>query len=209
VLAGGAFDADADLATYLGGSRAVVGHTPGFVSHFDSMDMAERQAMTLQFLRPAQIDRAGNLNTSRIGSLDHPNVRFPGGLATADVPSLLPRVIAYLPDQRSRNVVADVSYRTGPGHGLTAGRFAAKGVESLVTDLACFRFEEGHVSVSSIHPWVEAADFFERTGFEVEVSDRTPRTPLPSTGQLEVLESIDPEGIRQREIRNVPVEKRG
>ena len=28
------------------------------------MDMAERQAMTLQFLRPAQIDRAANANTA-------------------------------------------------------------------------------------------------------------------------------------------------
>ena len=104
VLAGGGFDVDGGADVWLGSRDATDGKVVGYVSHFDSMDMAERQTMTMQFLRPAQIDSRGNLNTSRIGPRSAPQVRFPGGLATADVPSLLPRVVAYHPKHQKRNL---------------------------------------------------------------------------------------------------------
>ena len=53
VLVGGAVSPAATLATAC--ARDFAGRTPGFVPHLDTMDMAERQAMTLQFLRPAQV----------------------------------------------------------------------------------------------------------------------------------------------------------
>src|SRR5581483_7529742 len=59
VLVGGAVSPAATLLECLGGPAALAGRTPGYVPHLDTMDMAERQAMTLQFLRPAQVDGEG------------------------------------------------------------------------------------------------------------------------------------------------------
>ena len=73
-LAGGAFDLDGPAEVWLGPRGATTGKVVGYVSHFESMDMAERQTMTLQFVRPAQVDSYGNLNTSRIGSRSAPQV---------------------------------------------------------------------------------------------------------------------------------------
>jgi hypothetical protein len=73
LLVGGAVDPDADFATVLGGAAAMQGHTAGFVPHLESMGMAESRQMTVQIMRPAQIDGHGNLNTSRIGPRERPN----------------------------------------------------------------------------------------------------------------------------------------
>ena len=58
VVVSGAISPRADVAECMGGAGALGGRAAGFVSHLESMEMAERQAMTLQFLRPAQVDAA-------------------------------------------------------------------------------------------------------------------------------------------------------
>jgi len=204
VLVGGAMDPDADLATVLAGSRAVLRRTPGFVSHLDSMDMAERQAMTLQFLRPAEVDGRGNLNTSRIGPAAAPAVRFPGGLATGDVPALLPRVVAYLPRHRRRNLPPRVSCVTGAAAGWDADRFRARGVTLLVTDLAVIAFDERGATLRSVHPGVEVAAVLDATGFTIAVGDDVEVTPGPDALERAALARIDPDGVRARELRARP-----
>jgi acyl CoA:acetate/3-ketoacid CoA transferase beta subunit len=92
VLVGGAVSPRATLAECL--RHEIEGRTPGFVPHLDTMDMAERQAMTLQFLRPAQVGPDGSANTSRVQAGDR-LVRFPGGLALGDVVNLMPRIVLY------------------------------------------------------------------------------------------------------------------
>lgn len=204
VLAGGAVDVDGDVDTWMSGPRATLGRTPGYVSHFDSMDMAERQAMTLQFLRPAQVDAVGNLNTSRIGPLEAPAVRFPGGLATADVPSLLPRVIAYHPDHQKRSLPHRVDWVTGAGAGRPSRHHHSSGTVALVTDLAVVEFSEQAARVASIHPWTTRDQIQQNTGFDIEVRQDTPRTPWPDGNEVEALSAIDPNRRRNAEIRTGP-----
>jgi glutaconate CoA-transferase subunit B len=201
ILAGGVLDARVDLATYLGGAMAAVGRAPGFVSHFESMDMAERQAMTLQFLRPAQVDGRGNLNTSRIGDRRSPRVRFPGGLATADVPTLLPRLVAYLPDHRIRNLPERVSFRTGAGGGWSGGQYAARGVVTLVTDLAVIRFDADGATLASVHGWTTPEEVLSLTGFPLTVPDSVPVSPESDEQQLMALPTIDAGVLRTAEMR--------
>ena len=201
VLAGGVLDASVDLATYSRGASATVGHTPGFISHFESMDMAERQAMTLQFLRPAQVDRRGNLNTSRIGDRRSPRVRFPGGLATADVPSLLPRLVAYLPHHEIRNLPSEVSFLTGRGKGWSEDAYLARGVVTLVTDLAVFRFGAGGANLTSIHEWTTIDEVLSHMEFAPVVPDTVPISPEPNEAQRDVLGFLDGQGSRRSEIR--------
>ena len=200
VLAGGGFDVDGGADIWLGSRDATSGRVAAYVSHFDSMDMAERQTMTLQFIRPAQIDSFGNLNTSRIGPRPDPKVRFPGGLATADVPSLLPRIIAYHPKHQLRNVPERVSFITGGGAGTADGRRASAGVVTLVTDLGIIDFGDGQPALRSVHPWSSPSEIAERTGFVLRSGDHLDVTPAVSDGEASILEVVDAGRLRDGEV---------
>lgn len=199
VLVGGAVDPRADLATCLAGARALVGHTAGFVPHLDTMGMAEDQRMTLQFLRPGQVDGRGNLNTSRVGAGDR-TVRLPGGLATADVPRLLPRIVVYLPRHRRRSLPARVDVVTGPGGGWDDGRYRARGTVCLVTDMAVVRFERDGATLASVHPGVDVDEVVAETGFELKGIASAGTTPTPTVEQRQQLDRVDPQGVRGKEI---------
>ncbi len=200
VLAGGALDVDGDVDVWMGGPTSTAGRTPGFVAHFDSMDMAERQNMTLQFLRPAQIDAAGNLNTSRIGTRSKPISRFTGGLATADVPALLPRVVAYHPDHLARSLPDRVDWVTGSGAGWSGERYQAAGTVAVVTDLAVIEFARGEGRVASIHPWTDAQEIQRNTGYDAGGHEDAPWTPVPDERELALLATLDPNRRRDSEV---------
>lgn len=199
LLVGGAVDPRADLATCLGGSRALVGRTAGFMPHLDTMGMAESQTMTLQFLRPAQVDGEGNLNTSRVQGRSGP-VRLPGGLATADVPRLLPRIVVYLPRHRRRALPGHVDVVTGPGGGWDQDQHRALGPVCLVTDMAVIRFTEDGARLASVHPGIDVDDVVEATGFDLQNVGSATSTPMPSDAAMAALEQLDPRGVRGKEI---------
>ena len=200
VLAGGGFDVDGGADVWLGSRDATAGRVPAYVSHFDSMDMAERQTMTLQFIRPAQIDSHGNLNTSRIGERPAPQVRFPGGLATADVPSLLPRIIAYHPKHQVRNLPERVSFITGNGAGTADQRHASAGVVRVVTDLGVIDYRDGSPTLRSVHPWSSPSEIAAKTGFVLRSDDHAELTTPVSDGEASVLEVVDAGRLRDGEV---------
>ena len=202
VLAGGALNVDGDVDVWLGGPASTLGRTPGYVTHFDSMDMAERQSMTVQFLRPAQVDGGGNLNTSRIGGVARPEVRFPGGLATADVPSLLPRVIAYLPDHRRRSLPERVAWVTGNGRGWTGANVRARGVVSLVTNRGVIDFTDNGPLLRCAHPWSSADDVAQHTGFTMSGLEDAIVTEPPTPDERSALTVMDPGRRRDVEVKS-------
>jgi glutaconate CoA-transferase subunit B len=201
LLVGGAVDPAADLATCLGGSRSMVGHTAGFVPHMDTMDMAERQSMTLQILRPGQVDGQGAMNTSRIGPARQPRLRFPGGLATADVPGLLPRLVAYLPRHALRSLPEHVDCVTAAAGGVTTPRYRSRGVVTLVTDRAVVDFVDGRARLRTVHRGVDVAKLLAETGFPLEGVEDAAVSPGLDEEQAEAIRAIDPEGLRGRELR--------
>lgn len=196
VLVGGAVDPDADLATCLAGPAALAGHTTGWVAHLDTMGMAESRAMTVQFLRPAQVDGWGNLDTSRVVSGVR-SVRLPGGLATADVPSLLGRLVVYLPRHQRRALPPAVDVITGgaqpPGSGT-------RGAIRLISDLAVIGLGSGGAKVESIHPGVDPGEVKDQTGFALQGLGSAVTTPRPSSAVLAALDRLDPDGIRTKEL---------
>jgi glutaconate CoA-transferase subunit B len=200
VLAGGAFDVDGDAEVWLGSRDATTGRVVGYVSHFDSMDMAERQAMTLQFVRPAQVDSHGNLNTSRIGPRSSPKVRFPGGLATADVPSLLPRIIAYHPKHQLRNLPERVSFITGAGVRTADKTYPSAGVATIVTDLGIIDLDNGQPKLRSVHPWSSPSEIGESTGYPLTMGDDVAVTPPVTSGEASALRLVDPGRRRDVEL---------
>jgi len=199
LLVAGALSPDADLLTCLRGAAALIGRTAAFVPHILTMEMAERRSMTLQFLRPAQIDGAGNANTSRISSADGSVRRLPGGLATADVWRILPRVVVYHTDHRERSLPDKVSFLTGAGGGdPQRGTF---GPTRLVTDRAVFSFTGDGAHLESLHAGEDLDELHRDTGFSFTVNDTVITTAEPSPAELSALEQVDPHAIRELELR--------
>jgi glutaconate CoA-transferase subunit B len=198
VIVAGAVSPDADLATCLGGAAALAGRTPGYAVHLVTMEMAERRTMTMQFLRPAQVDGAGNANTSAIVRDGVVATRLPGGLATADVLRILPRVVLYHTDHRPRSLPERVSFRTAAGGGdRQAG---TRGPVRLITDRAVFTFTESGAELESVHPGVTVQEVREQTGFAVGDSP-VPDTEGPREAELEALGQLDPHALRELELR--------
>jgi acyl CoA:acetate/3-ketoacid CoA transferase beta subunit len=201
VLVAGAVSPEATLRDCLGGPAAFAGRTPGFVPHLDTMDMAERQAMTLQFLRPAQVGRDGSANTSRAES-GGKLVRLPGGLALADVPNLLPRIVLYHTAHEPRALPRDVGFRTGAGGGIERGGYRALGPTKLITDRCVIKFGPGGPQLESIHAAEEVESVLAATGFPLVVGD-SPETPPPTDVELAALQDVDPERLRELEFRSL------
>lgn len=199
VLVGGALSPDADLATCLRGAPALQGRTPAFVSHLLTMEQAERGAMTLQFLRPAEVDGAGNANTSRIVDADGRLARrLPGGLATADVFQILPRVVLYHTDHRPRSLPARVSYVGGAGGGSPTG--GTRGPVRLVTDRAVFAFTPAGARLESVHPDDDVDSVLAATGFAADAADAVETEP-PRPEELAALAELDAHALRELELR--------
>lgn len=198
LLVAGALSPDADLITCMHGAAALSGRTAAFVPHVLTMEMAERQAMTLQFLRPAQIDGAGNANTSRIPGADGSVRRLPGGLATADVWRILPRVVVYHTDHRKRSLPDRVGFITGAGGGDS--RRGTLGPTCLITDRAVFRFTPAGARLESLHPGEDLDAVRGDTGFAFAVTE-TVVTAEPSPKELAALDEVDPHAIRELELR--------
>lgn len=197
VLVGGAVSPRATLAQCL--HHDVEGRTPGYVPHLDTMDMAERQAMTLQFLRPAQVGPDGSANTSRVRAGEK-LVRFPGGLALADVVNLMPRIVLYHTAHEPRALPAEVGFRTAAGGGVTRAGYTARGATALVTDRAVIRFEPEGPRLESFHPGESAESVAEATGFALRL-DGARETPGPTDNELAALGAVDAERHRDREFK--------
>jgi glutaconate CoA-transferase subunit B len=199
LLVAGALDPDADLITCMCGAAALAGRTPAFVPHVLTMEMAERQAMTLQFLRPAQVDGDGNANTSRIYDGDGSVKRLPGGLATADVWRILPRVVVYHTDHRERSLPDKVAFITGAGGGDPER--GTRGPTVLVTDRAVFAFTSDGARLESLHPGEDLEQVRNDTGFGFAVDDPVATTAEPAPEEVVALDQVDPHAIRELELR--------
>lgn len=190
--------AQADLLSLTSGASALAGRYTGFVSHLETMEMAERKTMTLQFLRPAQVDGEGNINTSRIVAQDGTLTRLPGGLASADVPKILPRLVLYHTDHRERSLPRAVSFITGAGGGDPHS--GAAGPVRLITDRAVFSFREGRAHLHSVHAGHTVEEVLSHTGFECE-ADGVVQTEGPTAFELEQLQAVDELRLAELEFR--------
>jgi glutaconate CoA-transferase subunit B len=161
--------------------------------------MAERQSMTLQFLRPAQVDGCGNANTSQIPVDDGSVRRLPGGLATADVFRILPRVVLYHTDHRPRSLPERVAFVTGAGGGDPQA--GTHGPVRLVTDRAVFKFAPAGAQLESLHPGEDLETLRRDTGFHFAV-DQVRETAAPSAEELAALDAVDPHALRELELRD-------
>jgi glutaconate CoA-transferase, subunit B len=139
------------------------------------------------FLGAAQIDRYANLNSTVIGSYARPDVRLPGAGGAPEIASSAREVFVML-RQSPRTFVDRLDFRTTPG---TA-------VSTVVTDLGILepRGRDRELTLTSVHPGVEADRAREATGWELRVADEPAATPAPTEAELTALRALRAEGER-------------
>jgi glutaconate CoA-transferase, subunit B len=162
---------------------------------------AQRGYFDYGFLGGAQIDPYGNINTSVIGTLEHPRVRLPGSGGACDIACHCREIMIVTRHER-RRFVERLDFITSPGQidgadgrrraGLLFGR-----VTAVVTDLARLDFNpaSGRMRLAALQPGVNAGQVQEQTGFELDVAATVGRLPEPSQRELALVRSLDPERV--------------
>ena len=166
---------------------------------------------TLSFgvIRPAQIDKLGNVNNSLIGNPNNPKFRFPGGAAVGDIMNVCKRVLAYIPRHDKRTFVDKVDFITSRGGSpkwrKEMGLSDFQGISIIVTDLAILEInqESGMIRVRSIHENSSIEEVQENTSFDLDIPVDIPTTNPPTEKELESLcNEVDPMSIRNFDSRS-------
>lgn len=172
-------------------------------------DLWQRGEIDFGIIRPAQIDKYGNINNSVVGEYAKPKVRLPGGVAISDAMHLVKRILVYVPRHEPRVFVEKVDFITGPGN-LEEGKWRSriniggKGPSRVVTNLATFGFDEatGRMKLESLHPGVSIDDVRNNTSFPLIIPKKIPETEKPTIEQIKLIrDKIDPMNMRDLDIR--------
>ena len=137
------------------------------------------------FLGAAQIDRHANLNSTVIGSYEQPKVRLPGAGGAPEIATSAKEVFVML-RQSLRTFVPELDFRTTSGGS----------VSTVVTDLGVLqpRGEERELTLTSVHPGVDAEQARESTGWDLRIADDLGVTPTPTDAELSALRALEAHG---------------
>lgn len=166
--------------------------------------MLVRGEFDVSFESAAQVDRRGNLNITRIGSAEHPQVRLVGCLAQPEhlafvrrpiiVADLSPRVFVEAVDH-----VTSFGFGPGPGTRSSLG-YDGGGPALVVTDHCVFDFTpDGEMRLLALYPGVSLGAVLERMSFEPVMPSELVECPEPSPEDLGAIrEQIDATGTLLR-----------
>ncbi len=160
------------------------------------------------FLGAAQIDRFGNINTTVIGSYDHPTTRLPGSGGACEI-AINARQVFVIMRQSARSFVESIDFRTSPGNLGGAeeaerirreGGWLGRGPTVVVTDLGIYRFDDrGEMRLESLHPGASIDEVKATIGWEIAVAEDLGTTPAPTDEELRLIrEELDPGGVYTR-----------
>lgn len=154
------------------------------------------------WIGPAQIDRLGNTNISRIGPAARPRPALVGSRGLPDDSVSLPAGLYYTTQHGPRSVVAAVDFVSGVGdrRRLPAGSGARGRPAYLVTDLGVFDFgdADGGMRVVARMPGIAAAEIAAATPFPL-AARATPTVAPPTGAERRALAALDPLGVRALE----------
>ena len=167
----------------------------------EAFDLAQRGELNVMFLGAAQIDRHGNTNLSVIGDIDRPKVQLPGGAASAFLMPITPKVVIWVTRHSSRVFVEEVDFVTGQGYN-TRPEECKKNELIVISNLGVMNFKNsGRVmQIQSYHPGHDVEEIKEKTGFDLLVAPDVCETPVPSPEVIQVIRTIDPDGVRRTEF---------
>lgn len=168
------------------------------------MSLLQAGRVDLGFLGAAEVDRFGNLNSTKVdgrrSTVGGGLTRLPGSGGACDIASLAKRFVVLLEHSR-RRLPERVSYVTSPGNGDGAGWRQRTGLprggpSAVITTKAVLRFgEDGEARLASVHPGVTVEDVVANTGWRLRVLDTVADTPSPSAAELQAIREYDREGF--------------
>ena len=148
------------------------------------------------FLGAAQLDRHANINTTVIGSYEHPKVRLPGAGGAPEIAAASREVIILL-RQSKRSFVEKLDFTTSIGYGSGPGErerlgFTGAGPTVVITDLGILRPspEDRELELVAIHPGVEVEQVREATGWPLRVREPLETTAPASERELATLREM-------------------
>lgn len=149
------------------------------------------------FLGAAQIDRFANVNTTVIGSYEHPTVRLPGAGGAPEIAAHAGEVFLIVPQSR-RTFVDKLDFITTVGF-LDGGDARARlgltgrGPSAVVTDIGLLRPdpETRELVLVQIHPGVTVETAAARTGWPLRVSPELRTTEEPDPAEIEALRRLE------------------
>ncbi|WP_339106208.1 CoA-transferase [Haloterrigena salinisoli] len=180
-------------------NRAVA--TTGMI---DVMSRLQRGDIDVGFLGGAEIDRYGNLNTTRVAAGDR-EIRLPGSGGACDIACMADRTVLLMPHE-SRRFAEEVNYVTSPGYpadgnGRDDHPAPGGGPSALVTSKATFGFDErGELYLRTVHPGADVADVLAAFPWEVQTADdvgegTVKTTSKPTDEEFELVRTFDPDGF--------------
>jgi glutaconate CoA-transferase subunit B len=131
------------------------------------------------FLGAAQIDRHGNLNSTVIGSYEHPTVRLPGGGGAPEIASGVKDVFVML-RQSPRAFVEQLDFKSSRGDN----------VRVVVTDLGILEPRAGELTLTAVHAGVTVDAAREATAWDLHVADDVQETAPPTGAELKALRAL-------------------
>jgi len=131
------------------------------------------------FLGAAQIDRHGNLNSTVIGSYEHPDVRLPGGGGAPEIATSVREVFVMLRHSR-RAFVSALDFTTSVGDN----------VRVVVTDLGILEPVDGELTLVALHPGATVEQARAATGWELRTADALRETEPPAPAELAALRAL-------------------
>lgn len=154
----------------------------------------------------SQISRYGDTNISCIGPWERPQAQLLGSRG-APGNTVNDKTSYWVPRHSRRIFVEEVDFVSGvgPRRARRAGGVlsACNQIRFVVTNLCVFDFDgpDGAARLRSLHPGVGLAEVMANTGFaiaglEVEV----PASRTPTGAEMRLIEEIDPQGLRYREV---------
>jgi glutaconate CoA-transferase subunit B len=182
------------------------------------MSLLQSGRVDLGFLGAAEVDRFGNLNSTRVdvprSAVDSGDggtkgqrpmakggfTRLTGSGGACDIASLAKRFVVLL-EHSKRRLPERVSYITSPGNGDGAGwrrrvGLPRGGPSAAITTKAVLRFgEDGEAYLASMHPGVTVDDVLANTGWKLRVADDVTETQHPSAAELNAIREYDREGF--------------
>lgn len=152
------------------------------------------------FLQGAQIDRYGNINTTVVGDYATPKVRLPGSGGACEIAILAKKVLVMAP-QSKRSFPEKVDFVTSPGFLDGPGRREAFGMPgggpaAVITNLGCYEFVEGEMTLVALHPGCTVEEVRANIGWDVRIADTLAETPAPTDEELRIIrEELDPQHL--------------
>jgi glutaconate CoA-transferase, subunit B len=148
------------------------------------------------FLGGAQIDRLANINSTTIGSYEHPRTRLPGAGGAPEIAASAGAVMVVM-RQTARSFVARCDFRSSVGFGDDPGdrrRFGLRGAgpQWVITDLGVLQPDAStcELTMTALHPGVTVEQCRLSTGWPLRFVDDIAETAPPTSVELDALRTL-------------------